>query len=168
MLVGARPLFVAFARLATCRVTSVSRRSRLGGDDPSVGDGELRLRLLEVGGVHDLDDAASPGPFPDAEPDAEACARTCPPTAGSIPAKAIPLGSAWTWFVYTTATLNSSAILLSLERNCPSLCCRSAELAAADEVHPEVRHDGVDDEELNGPSRASPRAQPERWTSSRA
>ena len=57
----------------------------------------------------------------------EACANTCPPTAflGSAPAKLMPLGSACTWLVYTTATLNSSASLLSIARNCPSFCCRS-------------------------------------------
>ena len=69
---------------------------------------------------------------------------------GSIPAKDMPEGSAWTWFVYTTAMLNSSAILLSLARNWPSRCWRSERLAAADEIDPEVGHDAVDDQNLEG------------------
>mmetsp|Transcript_25867 Transcript_25867/g.65207 ORF Transcript_25867/g.65207 Transcript_25867/m.65207 type:complete len:203 (+) Transcript_25867:1003-1611(+) len=72
---------------------------------------------------------SSPLPLRNMSRTVEACANTCPPIGFGKALNVAPTppeGSAITWFVSTTAMLNSWAIFASRFSVFPSSCCRSA------------------------------------------
>ena len=150
-------MYVAMERRDAARVrcpSCASRRffSRVRGDHAAVGDDELSLRFLQVKRVHHLDHPRVAPSLPDAEPDVRGVGEDVPADgllgvhsgeghAGRVGLDLVRVHHGDVEFIGDFVELGEELAepLLAL-----------GELAAADEIDPEVGHDAVDDQNLEG------------------